>query len=72
MNQQLRDVLERADTWPPQAQEELRRAALTIEQSLKMSATPPLTLREIMLRAPLDGVDVERHSTFPAVRGVDV
>ena len=73
MNQQLREVLERADSWPPQAQEELRRVALSIERALKTSShsanTP--TLREIMLAAPLDGIDLHRHSTYPEVRDVD-
>lgn len=72
MNQHFREVLERANSWPPHALEDLRRAALTIEQSLKFSKAPPLALREVMMKAPLDGIDIERHPTFPAIQGVDV
>ncbi len=74
MNQQLRDVLDRANTWPSQAQEELRRAALAIERSLDISPATPRrpTLRDVMMKAPLVGIDLERRSMHPQIRDVDV
>ena len=74
MTKQLRDLLERADTWPLEAQEALRRAALAIEQSLASSATDQdgKSLRDIMLSAPLDGVDIDRRSVYPQVRDVNL
>jgi hypothetical protein len=72
MNGQLRDVLDRADSWPQQAQEELRRAALAIERALDKTPPSQPTLRDVMLKAPLDGIDLERRSTYPPVRNVDL
>ena len=73
MNQQLREVLERADTWPIQAQEELRRVALSIERALQTGATSPQrpSLRDVMLAATLAGIDFDRNSVYPHVRDVE-
>jgi Family of unknown function (DUF6228) len=70
MNQHLHDVLERAGAWPEQAQEELRRVALSIELALEASSSPANLpgLREIMLAAPLDEIDLDRAPSYPEVR----
>jgi predicted transcriptional regulator len=42
MNAKLKDIIDRAETWPPEAQEELAQIALEIEAQLKedYSLTP--------------------------------
>ena len=71
MNHDLKEVLERVETWPSLAQEELRRAALAIERKLDGPASGPQpSLWDMMRSAPLDGVDLERRSTHPPVRDV--
>ena len=57
-----------------EAQEALRRAALAIEQRLQAEITTSSgkTLRDIMLGAPLDGVELDRHSVYPHIRDVEI
>ena len=75
MNKHLRDIIDRVEKWPTEAQEALRRAALEIEQKLVSGASATghrPTLREVMRSAPLDDVDLERRRTYPHVRDVDL
>ena len=74
MNKPLRDVFDRVESWPIEAQEALRRAALAIEQGLSAnnSNASDQTLLDIMQKAPLDGVEIERYSSRPRVRDVEV
>jgi len=74
MNTELKYVLDRADRWPPAAQEALLRAARAIEQQLTSNDMdkPKPSLREVMLSFPPFDVDFERVRVRPPVRDVDL
>jgi predicted transcriptional regulator len=45
MNAKLKDIIDRAETWPPEAQEELAQIALEIEAQIKEGY--PLTAEDL-------------------------
>jgi hypothetical protein len=57
MNAKLKDIIDRAETWPPEAQEELAQIALEIEAQIKEGY--PLTSED--LEAIDRGLDDPRH-----------
>ena len=72
MNQHVKTILERVATWPEEAQEELARMALAIEEKhLARPAEPRKpSLREVMVSSPLSDVEFDRVTVRVSVRDV--